>query len=106
MAILEGTTENFDRLIDAPYAVVDCYGDFCAACVMLEPVYTAAANDMGFIRFIRVNVTQYGEVAERFGIYSMPTLLYFRNGELINQSTGSMGRDKLNGYLAKMLYQE
>jgi len=105
MAILEGNTENFDRLIDAPYAVVDCYGDFCAACVMLEPVYTAAANDMGFIRFIRVNITQYGEVAERFGINSMPTLLYFRNGELVNQSIGSIDRDTLNKYLAEMLYE-
>lgn len=105
MAILEGNTENFDALIDAPYAVVDCYGDFCAACVMLEPVYTAAANDMGFIRFIRVNISQYGKVAERFGINAMPTLLYFRSGELVTQSVGSIDREELNKYLAEMLYQ-
>lgn len=105
MAILEGNTENFDGLIDAPYAVVDCYGDFCAACVMLEPVYTAAANDMGFIRFVRVNISQYGEVAERFGINAMPTLLYFRDGELVAQSVGSMDRDELNKHLAELLYQ-
>ncbi len=105
MAILEGNTENFDSLIDAPYAVVDCYGDFCAACVMLEPVYTAAASDMAFIRFSRVNITQYGEVAERFGINAMPTLLYFRSGELVTQSVGSIDRDELNRYLAEMLYQ-
>lgn len=104
MAIVEATNETFDSLIDAPYAVVDCYGDFCAACVMLEPVYTAAANDMAFIRFSRINISQYGEIAERFGLMAMPTLLFFRNGALVHQVEGSMQREELNGHLAKMLY--
>ncbi len=105
MAITEANNETFDSLIDAPYAVVDCYGDFCAACVMLEPVYTAAANDMSFIRFSRINISRYGEVAERFGLMAMPTLLFFRNGELVFQEEGSMERDELNRQLAKLLYQ-
>lgn len=105
MAILEANVDNFDSLIDGEYAVVDCYGDFCAACVMLEPVYTAAANDMGFIRFIRVNVSRYPEIAERYGITEMPTLLFFRNGGVVHQEVGSIDRSVLNGDLARMLYQ-
>lgn len=105
MAIIEANNETFDSLIDGPYAVVDCYGDFCSACVMLEPVYAAAANDMSFIRFSRINISRYGEVADRFGIQAMPTLLFFRNGELADRVEGSMERDELNKYLAKMLYQ-
>lgn len=105
MAILEATTETFDSLIDAPYAVVDCYGDHCVACVMLEPVYTAAANDMSFIRFGRINISQHYEIAERFGILSMPTLLLFRNGELVSRAEGSMGREELNQNIADLLYR-
>ncbi len=106
MAMIEATTETFDSLIDAPYAVVDCYGDMCAACVMLEPVYTAAASEMSFIRFGRINISQHFEIAERFGILSMPTLLFFRNGELAVRAEGSMGRDELNQHIAAMLYEQ
>lgn len=105
MAVLEATTETFDSLIDAPYAVVDCYGDHCVACVMLEPIYTSAANDMSFIRFGRINISQHYEVAERFDILSMPTLLFFRNGKLVTRVEGSMGREELNRHVANMLYQ-
>ncbi len=105
MAILEANNENFDSLIDTEYAVVDCYGDFCAACVMLKPVYVGAANDMAFVRFLELNISQYGDIAERFGIMSMPTLLFFRKGELVDQVVGSIDREELNAHLAKMLYQ-
>lgn len=103
--MIEANVENFDSIIDCDYAVVDCYGDFCAACVLLEPVYTAAANDMAYVRFARTNLSEYPEIADRFGINAMPTLLFFRNGKLVHQAIGSMDRSTLNKHLAKMLYQ-
>lgn len=105
MAILEADNESLDRLIDTEYAVVDCYGDFCAACVMLEPVYAGAANDMSFVRFIRINVSRYTEVAERYGVLGMPTLLFFRNGKVVDQAVGSIGRTQMDEHISKMLYQ-
>lgn len=104
--MIEANVENFDGILDCDYAVVDCYGDFCAACVLLEPIYAAAANDMAFVRFARVNLSEYPEIAERYKINAMPTLLFFRNGELVHRVIGSMERDELNGHLAQMLYQE
>ncbi len=105
MAVLEATNENFDSLIDTEYAVVDCYGDFCSACVMLEPVYVAAAGDMSFVRFIQTNLSENGEIAERFGIMSMPTVLLFRGGRLVDRFEGSVDRAELNEHIAKMLYR-
>ncbi len=105
MVILEATSETFDSLIDTEYAVVDCYGDFCAACDILEPVYLAAAGDMSFVRFIQTNLSQNGEIAERFGIMAMPTVLLFRNGQLVDRFEGSVDRAELNEYIAKLLYQ-
>lgn len=104
MATIEANTENFDNIMNSDYAVVDCYGDYCAACVMLEPVYTEAANEMSFINFARVNVSNYPEIAERFGINAIPHLLFFRKGKLVNQASGSMDRETLNLHISKMLY--
>lgn len=75
------------------------------ACVMLEPSYVGAANDMPFVRFIQINVHRYVEITERYGIMGMPALLFFRNGEVVDQAIGSMGREGLDGRLAQMLYQ-
>ena len=102
--ITEATAQTFDRLIDTEYAVVDCYGDFCGACVMLEPIYKEAAADMAGIRFIEINISHEWDIAERFGIDAMPTLLFFRNGRKVHRIEGSMDREELNRQIAVMLY--
>ncbi len=102
--IIQATAENFDALLNTEYAVVDCYGDFCGACVVLEPIYHAAAADLAGISFIEINLTQNWQIAERFGIDAMPTLLFFRNGKEVHRVEGSMDRAELNRHIAQMLY--
>lgn len=87
------------------YAVIDCYGDFCAACVMLEPVFEGAVADMAEIKFGRINLTQSMDVAQKFGIDAMPTILFFRNGEEVHRAIGSLDREMLNAQFSVMLYQ-
>lgn len=55
MAIIKATTATFDELINTEYAVADCYGDFCRACVILEPIYHEMASDLSGIRFLQIN---------------------------------------------------
>ena len=103
--IQEATAKTFDSLIDTEYAVVDCYGDYCGACVMLEPVYKEVAADLAGIRFIEINITHEWDIAERFGIDAMPTLLFFRGGKEVHRIEGSMDREELNRQIAVMLYE-
>ena len=77
------------------YAVIDCSGDNCVACLMLEPVYNAVADTLPGIAFGHINITQHPEIAEQYGINAMPTLLYFRRGEKVYESGGSMEREAL-----------
>ena len=105
MAIIEATTNTFDELINTEYAVVDCYGDFCGACVILEPIYHEMASDLSGIRFMQINITQEQGIAAKYGVDAMPTLLYFRNGKEVARSLGSMEREELHKYIATMLYK-
>ncbi len=104
MATVELKESEWKEFSKAEYAVIDCYGDFCAACVMLEPIFDSVADELSGINFGRVNITHYPEIADEFGVTAMPTLLYFRNGELINQSIGSIEREDLLGYVSSLLY--
>ena len=105
MATIELTgNDTWKKFKNAEFCVIDCYGDNCVACVMLEPIYDAVADEMAEIAFGRINISQYPEIADTYGIDAMPTLLYFRNGELVDQSIGSIDREELLANIAKLLY--
>lgn len=89
----------------AEYAIIDCYGENCFACVMLAPIFDAAADELSGIAFGRVNISFEPEIADTYGIDAMPTLLFFRNGELVNRVIGSMEREQLLGEISKLLYE-
>ena len=98
------TNQNIDELLKTDYAVVDFYGDHCGACVVLAPVYNEASNDLAMLRFIKANVDQDRELGERFHIKALPTLLGFRNGELVLEDGGAKDQAALYEMLGKLLY--
>ncbi len=105
MATVELKDNEWKKFSKAPYAIIDCYGDQCSACVMLAPVFDAAADELSGIAFGRINISQYPSIAEEYSIDAMPTVLYYRGGELVNTVTGSMEREELLAEIAKLLYQ-
>lgn len=105
MGTVELKNSQWKEFSEADYAVIDCYGDNCAACVILAPVYDAVADELSGISFGRVNITHYPEIANEYDIDAMPTLLYFRKGELQHQSVGSIEREELLAEISKLLYE-
>lgn len=104
MAVYEATNENFDELVQTHYAVVDCYGTHCGPCKMLAPIFNDASNDLAMIRFIKVNVDQQREVGRRFHITAVPTLLFFRDGQLFFEDCGGKDQQMLYQCVSKLLY--
>lgn len=104
MAIIKATAQNFDELVQADYVVVDFYGDHCGPCKYMAPFFHAASNDLPLIRFVKANTEVYPELSKRLGIQAIPTLHFYRNGELVHKVVGAVGRDVLDQYIAKMLY--
>ena len=104
MTTVELKEREWATFSQADYAVIDCYGDNCVACVMLEPVYDGVADDLTGVAFGRINITRYPEIADRYGISAMPTLLFFRRGTLVHQCCGSMEREELLFHFSELLY--
>lgn len=105
MAITELKEQEWKEFSGADYAVIDCYGQNCGACVILAPILDAVADELPGIAFGRIDISCYPGIANAYGINAMPTLLYFRRGELIDQTVGSMERGELLAHVAKLLYQ-
>ncbi len=105
MAVTELKDQAWREFSQAEYAVIDCYGENCFACVLLAPIFDAAADALPVVAFGRVNISFSPDIADTFGIDAMPTLLYFRRGQLVDRTVGSMEREDLLGQLSKLLYE-
>lgn len=103
--IKELNTQSFKEVINSSeYAVIDCYGDFCFACELLAPVYDALAAKMPGIDFCRINLTQNFDLAEELQIFSFPTTLFYKNGELVTSVIGSVEENELIDAVSQILY--
>ena len=83
---------------------VDCWAPWCGPCRMVEPVIADLAKEMqGKIVFGKLNVDENRATSAKYGIMSIPTLLVFKNGELVDRIIGAMPKEmlkaKLNPYL-------
>ena len=96
--MLNITSENFEKeVISSPVpAVVDFFATWCGPCKILSPIVEELADEYGEkLRFCKVNVDDERELALKFGITSIPTLLFFKNGKLVNTVVGYRDKNQL-----------
>lgn len=84
--------------------VVDCWAPWCAPCRMVAPVMEEMARDYaGRILFGKLNVDENPEVATQYQIMSIPTMLVFKEGKLVDRLVGAMPRQMLEQKITKYL---
>ena len=99
------TNTSFDELlVDETLVIVDFWATWCGPCRMLSPLLDEVEEEMADkITVVKVNVDDADEVAMRYRIMSIPTLLFFKNGQLVDKSVGAMPKstlvDKINANL-------
>ncbi len=97
--------QDWKAFSEAEFAVIDCYGENCFACVMLAPTYDAVADELPGVAFGRINVSFNPDMANINNVDAMPTLLYFRKGKEVDRTIGSIDRDELLSHVSKLLYE-
>ncbi|MBE6984846.1 MAG: thioredoxin [Ruminococcaceae bacterium] len=90
MAILKVTNENFESVKNSEKTVLlDFYADWCGPCRMVSPLVDEIAEENPQYLVAKINIDDDPELAQRFGVVSIPTLVVMKNGEVINQSVGA-----------------
>lgn len=101
---IELTKENFAEYTQNGVALVDFWAPWCGPCRMLSPVIDRLAEDFeGKAKICKVNTDEQEELSAQFGIRSIPTILFFKDGEVVDQMVGATSeqalKDKLNALL-------
>ena len=102
---IELTDASFSKFVQKyPLVVIDCWAPWCAPCRILSPIIEEMAHDYaGKIAFGKVNVDKNPRVAMEYGIMSIPTLLVFKNGRLMDRIVGAMPRKLLEPRITRFL---
>ncbi len=101
MLPIELTEKNFEEEVlksDVP-VLVDFWAPWCGPCRMLSPVVEGIAEDAEGFKVGKVNTDEEFEIAEKYGIQSIPTLIVFRNGEVAEKSVGVISEDDIYALL-------
>ena len=97
MSVLHINRESFEKIIaqDGKTVLVDFWATWCGPCRMIAPVLEEVAKERPDVTVCKVDVDEERELALEYGVSSIPTLLVFRAGKVVNQSIGAMPKERI-----------
>jgi len=102
---IEVTDENFIELLERyPLLVVDCWASWCMPCKLVEPVIKELSKEYaGKVVFGKLNVDENKELAMKFGIMSIPTMLFFKEAKAVDTVIGAVPKEHIEAKILPYL---
>ena len=91
--------EEFDAAIKEGLVLVDFFATWCGPCKMLSPVLEEVANENPNVTVLKIDVDEVSELATRYGIQAIPTLMLFKNGERVSVRMGYQNKNQLLAFI-------
>ena len=100
MSVMKINKENFESVKNSEKTVLlDFYADWCGPCRMVGPIVDEIAEENPQFLVGKINIDEEPNLAEQFGVVSIPTLVVMKNGQVLQQSTGARPKAQILGML-------
>ena len=93
------TEKELDEIIKNGKVLVDCFATWCGPCRMLSPILDNLSEDVKDYNFYKIDIDNAPEVASKYNIMSIPTILIFNDGKLVNTVIGLKSLDEIKELL-------
>lgn len=99
MSVIHLDKEDFNDIISNGKVVVDFFATWCGPCKMLGPVFEKVSDEVNDVKFVKLDVDKFNDIARQYGVMSVPTLILFENGKEVKKEIGFMSEDKLKEFI-------
>ena len=97
MSVYTITSENYQKEVaeSSRTVLLDFWASWCGPCRMVSPLIDEIAEELNDVKVGKVNVDEQPELAEKFGVMSIPTLVVLKNGNVINRRVGAGSKEEI-----------
>ena len=93
MSVQEITDQDFKEKVSSGVVMVDFWAPWCAPCRAIAPILDELSKEMPDVNILKMNVDENPSIASEFGITSIPTLLVFQNGNMVERTMGAANKE-------------
>lgn len=93
--------EDFKDVINSGKVLVDFYADWCGPCQMLAPILEQLAEEQTDVKIVKLNVDEAQSIAGEYRVMSIPTMILFENGEVVDQKVGVLSKEDISTWISK-----
>ena len=93
--------ENFDEATKEGLVLVDFWAEWCGPCKMLSPIIEELSNELKAVSFAKLNIDENQEMPQKLGITAIPSLILYKDGQLVDRVNGLLPKAQLNSFLQK-----
>lgn len=102
MVTIIKSVDEFKREVEESSVpvIVDFFAEWCGPCKMLAPVFSKLSDEYnGGVKFVKINVDEAQELAVKFNVMSIPTILFFKDGKVAGQQMGALPEAMLKNWI-------
>lgn len=100
--VIELNETNFDKVTKEGIVLVDFWAAWCGPCKLLAPIIAEIEHETSGVTFCKLNVDDFPDLADKYEIMSIPTLIFFKNGEKVDTSLGLVSKQTIQNKLATL----
>jgi thioredoxin 1 len=99
------TQETFESLVtkSSKPVIIDVFAEWCGPCQQMAPVFAELEKEMPAYSFAKINVDESRDLAITFGVTSIPTFVYIKNGQVVGKTIGYLSKEDLRKKITELL---